>query len=104
MAVREMSEREENSWHAGMRTCPSSRSCSRQPTLRGTCQLWGWCRRRLFVFSLARQRIDWLRSNRNACLQVEENGEHHRWKSVELPDPRTQTLTRWLQSPRSAKS
>jgi nitroimidazol reductase NimA-like FMN-containing flavoprotein (pyridoxamine 5'-phosphate oxidase superfamily) len=48
---------------------------------------------KLYVFSLAGQKVDWMRSNPNACLQVEESGEHHRWKSVvvqgtyqELPD------------------
>ncbi|KQV79258.1 pyridoxamine 5'-phosphate oxidase family protein [Rhizobium sp. Root1220] len=48
---------------------------------------------KLYVFSLTGQKIDWLRSNPNACLQVEASGEHHRWKSVvaegtyhELPD------------------
>jgi nitroimidazol reductase NimA-like FMN-containing flavoprotein (pyridoxamine 5'-phosphate oxidase superfamily) len=48
---------------------------------------------KLYVFSLAGQKIDWLRSNPNACLQMEVSDEHHRWKSVvaegryqELPD------------------
>ncbi|MBB3660091.1 hypothetical protein FHX15_005360 [Rhizobium sp. BK650] len=48
---------------------------------------------KLYVFSLAGQKVDWMRSNPNACLLVEETGEHHRWKSVlvqgtydELPD------------------
>jgi len=48
---------------------------------------------KLYVFSLAGQKVDWMRSNPNACLQVDESGEHHRWKSIlvqgtyrELPD------------------
>ena len=48
---------------------------------------------KLYVFSLAGQKVDWMRRNPNACLQVEESGEHHRWTSVlvqgtyqELPD------------------
>lgn len=49
--------------------------------------------KQLYVFSLTGQKIDWMRSNPNACLQVEASGEHHRWNSVvvqgryeELPD------------------
>jgi nitroimidazol reductase NimA-like FMN-containing flavoprotein (pyridoxamine 5'-phosphate oxidase superfamily) len=49
--------------------------------------------KKLYVFSLMGQKIDWMRSNPNACVQVEETDELHRWKSVvvlgryqELPD------------------
>jgi nitroimidazol reductase NimA-like FMN-containing flavoprotein (pyridoxamine 5'-phosphate oxidase superfamily) len=47
----------------------------------------------IYVFSLPGQKIDWMRTNPNACIQVEETGELHLWKSVvvegtfrELPD------------------
>ncbi|TCL90684.1 hypothetical protein C8J38_10744 [Rhizobium sp. PP-WC-2G-219] len=48
---------------------------------------------KLYVFSLPGQKIDWLRSNPHACLQMEERSDHRLWKSVvvqgqyqELPD------------------
>ncbi len=48
---------------------------------------------RMYVFSMPGQKIDWLRSNPHACLQMEEHSDHGLWKSVlvqgqyhELPD------------------
>jgi nitroimidazol reductase NimA-like FMN-containing flavoprotein (pyridoxamine 5'-phosphate oxidase superfamily) len=48
---------------------------------------------KLYAFSLLGQKIEWMRSNPIACVQVEKIGEHHLWKSVvvigryqELPD------------------
>ncbi len=91
MAVREMTERESrNSLRgeiSGILPVFTTTDLTWYPsTMRSM-------RKKLYVFSLAGQKIDWLRSNPNACLQVEESGEHHRWKSVvaqgtyhELPD------------------
>jgi len=48
---------------------------------------------KLYVFSLPGQKIDWLRANPKACIQVEERSDHTPWRSVvvtgsyrELPD------------------
>jgi nitroimidazol reductase NimA-like FMN-containing flavoprotein (pyridoxamine 5'-phosphate oxidase superfamily) len=47
----------------------------------------------LYSFSMPGQKIDWMRSNPNVCIQVDEFTEHREWKSVvvngvyeELPD------------------
>lgn len=91
MAVREMTERESRELlargHVGHLACVHDNRPYVVPVN------YAFDAEKLYVFSLAGQKIDWLRSNPNACLQVEESGEHHRWKSVvaqgifhELPD------------------
>jgi nitroimidazol reductase NimA-like FMN-containing flavoprotein (pyridoxamine 5'-phosphate oxidase superfamily) len=48
---------------------------------------------KVYVFSLPGQKINWMRTNPHACIQVEDAGQRHLWKSVvvegiyqELPD------------------
>jgi nitroimidazol reductase NimA-like FMN-containing flavoprotein (pyridoxamine 5'-phosphate oxidase superfamily) len=48
---------------------------------------------KLYAFSLMGQKIEWMRSNPSACVQVDEAAERQLWKSVvvvgryqELPD------------------
>jgi uncharacterized protein len=47
----------------------------------------------LYSFSMPGQKIDWMRSNPNVCIQVDQFTEHREWQSVvvngvyeELPD------------------
>ncbi|CAN7636800.1 pyridoxamine 5'-phosphate oxidase family protein [Rhizobium sp. LjRoot258] len=91
MAVREMTERESRELlargHVGHLACVHDNRPYVVPVS------YAFDAEKLYVFSLTGQKIDWLRSNPNACLQVEESGENHRWKSVvaqgiyhELPD------------------
>ena len=64
----------------------------RQPSLHRACH-YAYGIDRMYVFSMPGQKIDWLRSNPHACLQMEEHSDHGLWKSVlvqgqyhELPD------------------
>lgn len=80
MAVREMTERESRELlaqgNAGHLGCVHDNRPYVVPVH------YAFDAEKLYVFSLPGQKIDWLRSNPNACLQMEVSGEHHRWKSV----------------------
>jgi nitroimidazol reductase NimA-like FMN-containing flavoprotein (pyridoxamine 5'-phosphate oxidase superfamily) len=91
MAVRDMTERESRALLA--RGHAAHLGCVRDHRPYVVPVHYAFDEKTLYVFSLMGQKIDWMRSNPNACVQVEETDEHHRWKSVvvlgryqELPD------------------